>query len=60
MEDAHIADISLADGSDLCMFGVFDGHGGRSGITVSMLKVCKRLKWGLSNLYAGMKISLGP
>eukprot|EP00884_Botryococcus_braunii_P007934 jgi/Botrbrau1/17141/Bobra.0157s0038.2 len=28
MEDAHIADIRIADGSDLCMFGVFDGHGG--------------------------------
>jgi serine/threonine protein phosphatase PrpC len=27
MEDAHIADVSLEE--DCCIFGVFDGHGGK-------------------------------
>ena len=30
MEDAHIASINLGNAPDAAIFGVFDGHGGRS------------------------------
>lgn len=33
MEDAHIAVLDLANNADAAMFGVFDGHGGRSAAT---------------------------
>lgn len=28
MEDSHIADLKVDGDDDICIFGVFDGHGG--------------------------------
>jgi serine/threonine protein phosphatase PrpC len=30
MEDSHISDTSVGGNSNLSVFGVFDGHGGRT------------------------------
>lgn len=30
MEDAHIAQTGMSEGEETALFGVFDGHGGRS------------------------------
>jgi serine/threonine protein phosphatase PrpC len=40
MEDAHIANTKLANG--ISVFGVFDGHGGKSNITESSIIVRSR------------------
>ena len=36
MEDAHIATIDLGNAPDAAIFGVFDGHGGRCCLNITL------------------------